>query len=71
MQFLPSSHFYPRVQHDIPPNSTRLSDGSNRSVTIYVPVNLHTLRMTHIMAERIDTNSITFRNLKQLKYAVP
>jgi hypothetical protein len=28
MQFLPSSHFYPRVQHDIPPKSTRLSDGS-------------------------------------------
>ena len=68
MQFLPSSHFYPGVQHDIPPNSTRLSDGSNRSVTIYVPVILHTLRMTHIMAERIDTNYVKFRNLKQLKY---
>jgi Leucine-rich repeat (LRR) protein len=68
MQFLHSSHFYPRVQHDIPSNSTRLSDGSKTCLTIYLPVNLHTLRMTHIMTERVDTKSIKFRNLKQLKY---
>ena len=26
------------------------------------------MRMTHIMAERVDTNSFKFQNLKQLKY---
>jgi hypothetical protein len=59
MQFLPSSDFYSRVQHDIPSNSTRLSDDDKIKVLTHIEVRYFVISLVSVTRYGLCSEKLT------------